>query len=199
MTGCCPHLISFGKSQCSPALPEDILNWRTAQEGGYFLPLQWFSGSFSTVNNQKIFPLPFTTRAAPRSLLSSFQRHHCWVSGHFSPVMISFYYHWLSSSSHVRQTGKFFSVCWLCSLLIPTRGNKGGFLQPSDVSLNFIILARWQRGNALSFFCTRKKDNIWRWVVPAETFLLEKRPRGHRYLTMRLDGDLTGYIWEHVA
>lgn len=154
---CCPHLVSYGENQCSPTLAEEILVWRTAQEGGYLFSLQWFLDSFPQANNQKIFPLLFTTRAVPRSLLSSLQKYHCWVSGHFSSVMISFYYRWLPNSSHVKQTGKSISVCCLCFVLIPSKGNKGGFLHPSEVSLNIIILAHWQRGNALSFFFTKKR------------------------------------------
>lgn len=77
------------------------------------------------------------------------------------------------------------------------KGEEGCLLHTSELSLNFVILAYWWKENALSIFCTREMTTSGaEWCQQAPCVGRQpKRP----YLTGRVDRDLAGYIWEHVA
>lgn len=75
-----------------------------------------FGQFFHKVITRRFFlSISLPEQAAPRSLLSSFQTYRCWISCHFSPVMVSFYYHWLPNSSYVGKQEKYFCVLTLFS------------------------------------------------------------------------------------
>lgn len=130
-----------------------------------------------SINGEKLC-CHLTHWATPGSILTLPQTRHCPIYGNSSPVTISFYYYWLLNKSCVRQEGKHFSVLTLfCS---KTYKEEGSLLYSSEVSINFwSLISSWLlvKRKCLSYFLPREKDSSWRWVMPAGTPCVVRKPK----------------------